>query len=191
MGPALPRWEYRLPIWGWCRGSTRPAGLPHPVHLPERKLSPLSPDTRAAGNWAGGVPNVSRSIRPRGPIYLRRLQKRKARRKPDDTQPTSAPISFPPISLTARVQPLFTLQLGHHPPPGWYAMLLALAPLWVGDMKNTVVYGSKSQRYSERLHLQGGIGRSRAGLGRDRNLPLIEQLWAGSWVRGFCRPWVS
>ena len=37
-------------------------------------------------------------------------------------------------------------------------MLPALAPPWVGDMKNTVVYGSKSQRYSERLHLQGGIG---------------------------------
>ena len=70
-------------------------------------------------------------------------------------------------------------------------MLPALAPPWVGDMKNTVVYGSKSQRYSERLHLQGGIGRSRAGLGRDRHLPLIEQLRAGSRVRVFCRPWVS
>ena len=41
MGPALPRREYRLPIWGWCRGSTRPADLHLEKCQGRREIGPV------------------------------------------------------------------------------------------------------------------------------------------------------
>ena len=68
------RWNEGLDEWGRLSqdGSIVCLSADGIVVVLDLPISTLK-GSRAAGNWASGVPNVSRSIRPRGPISRRRL----------------------------------------------------------------------------------------------------------------------